>query len=48
VGFFVGRGITTPPNMYHPGFASAWLSKVESGELDAYKGDGMYFPLKSG
>ncbi|KAF1979784.1 hypothetical protein BU23DRAFT_563168 [Bimuria novae-zelandiae CBS 107.79] len=41
VGFFVGRGISyDPPNMYHPGFASAWLSKAEDGNLAAYKGDG--------
>ncbi|KAJ4347095.1 uncharacterized protein N0V89_011032 [Didymosphaeria variabile] len=40
VGFFVGVGLTSPPSMYHPGFASAWLSKVEDGGLDEYQGQG--------
>ncbi|KAJ4303566.1 hypothetical protein N0V90_002465 [Kalmusia sp. IMI 367209] len=45
VGFFVGRGISTPKAMYHPNFASAWLSKVEDGNLDAYKGDGDWYKI---
>jgi hypothetical protein len=45
VGFFVGVGIvTSPPSMYHPGFASAWLSRMKDGReggLDGYQGEGM-------
>ncbi|GAP87380.1 putative cellulose-growth-specific protein [Rosellinia necatrix] len=35
------------PWMYHPGFASAWLSKAPSDDLDAYLGDGDWFKILS-
>ncbi|KAI0856166.1 lytic polysaccharide monooxygenase [Xylaria cubensis] len=35
------------PWMYHPGFASAWLSKAPSDDLDAYTGDGDWFKILS-
>ncbi|KAL5378576.1 hypothetical protein DPSP01_008986 [Paraphaeosphaeria sporulosa] len=47
VGFFVDVGLTVPPSMYHPGFASAWLSRMEGGsqgELDDYQGESMSTP----
>ena len=31
--------------MYHPGFASAWLSKAPGDDVDAYKGDGDWFKI---
>ena len=31
--------------MYHPGFASAWLSKSPTDDLDAYTGDGDWFKI---
>ncbi|KAH8586673.1 hypothetical protein B0O99DRAFT_748143 [Bisporella sp. PMI_857] len=37
----------TYPSMYHPGFASAWLSKTPSGNLDTYTGDGDWFKILS-
>ncbi|KAF2445602.1 lytic polysaccharide monooxygenase [Karstenula rhodostoma CBS 690.94] len=48
VGFFVGVGLTSPPSMYHPGFASAWLSRVEDageGGLDGYQGEGGWYKI---
>jgi hypothetical protein len=33
--------------MYHPGYASAWLSKVDGGDLDSYLGDGDWFKFMS-
>lgn len=33
--------------MYHPGFASAWLSKAPTDNLDAYTGDGDWFKILS-
>ncbi|KAI0438779.1 lytic polysaccharide monooxygenase [Xylaria telfairii] len=35
------------PWMYHPGFASAWLSKAPSDNLGAYTGDGDWFKILS-
>jgi hypothetical protein len=31
--------------MYHPGFASAWLSKSPTDDLTAYMGDGDWFKI---
>lgn len=31
--------------MYHPGFASAWLSKSPTDDLDSYTGDGDWFKI---
>lgn len=31
--------------MYHPGFASAWLSKSPVDDLTAYQGDGDWFKI---
>lgn len=32
--------------MYHPGYASAWLSKAPDGvDLNAYDGDGDWFKI---
>lgn len=31
--------------MYHPGFASAWLSKAPTDDLDSYTGDGDWFKI---
>ncbi|KEY71338.1 hypothetical protein S7711_05929 [Stachybotrys chartarum IBT 7711] len=52
VGFLVGEVDVPIPNlndeyMYHPGFASAWLSKAPDGDLDAYQGDGDWFKIFS-
>jgi hypothetical protein len=33
------------PRLYHPGPASAWLSKAPSDDLDAYTGDGDWFKI---
>lgn len=33
--------------MYHPGFASAWLSKSPTDDLDSYTGDGDWFKILS-
>jgi hypothetical protein len=33
--------------MYHPGFASAWLSKSPTDDLEAYTGDGDWFKILS-
>ncbi|KAI9150071.1 hypothetical protein HJFPF1_09825 [Paramyrothecium foliicola] len=33
------------PWMYHPGFASAWLSKAPNDDLDSYTGDGDWFKI---
>lgn len=33
------------PWMYHPGFASAWLSKSPVDDLNNYNGDGDYFKI---
>lgn len=33
--------------MYHPGFASAWLSKSPVDDLDKYQGDGDWFKILS-
>lgn len=33
--------------MYHPGFASAWLSRVPDGDLEASKGDGDWYKIFS-
>jgi hypothetical protein len=33
--------------MYHPGFASAWLSKATVDNLNAYTGDGDWFKILS-
>jgi hypothetical protein len=44
VGFFVGRGISVPPSMYHPGFGSAWLSRAPS-DLESYPGDGLWYKI---
>lgn len=33
--------------MYHPGFASAWLSKSPTDDLNAYTGDGDWFKILS-
>ncbi|KAI3321122.1 lytic polysaccharide monooxygenase [Xylariaceae sp. AK1471] len=35
------------PWMYHPGFASAWLSKAPTDNLNAYTGDGNWFKILS-
>jgi hypothetical protein len=32
-------------SMYHPGFASAWLSKAPNDDLDAYTGDGDWVKI---
>ncbi|KAK7184610.1 fungal cellulose binding domain-containing protein [Paraphaeosphaeria sporulosa] len=48
VGFFVDVGLTVPPSMYHPGFASAWLSRMEGGsqgELDDYQGERGWYKI---
>jgi hypothetical protein len=34
------------PNLYHPGPATAWLSKAP-GKLDEYEGDGEWFKILS-
>ena len=31
--------------MYHPGFASAWLSRDPNDDLEAYTGDGDWFKI---
>ena len=31
--------------MYHPGFASAWLSKAPTDDLESYTGDGDWFKI---
>jgi hypothetical protein len=33
--------------MYHPGFASAWLSKSPTDDLNGYIGDGDWFKILS-
>lgn len=33
--------------MYHPGFASAWLSKSTTDDLESYAGDGDWFKILS-
>lgn len=33
--------------MYHPGFASAWLSKSPTDDLESYTGDGGWFKILS-
>lgn len=33
--------------MYHPGFASAWLSKSPVDDLGEYQGDGEWFKILS-
>ncbi|KAF2647147.1 lytic polysaccharide monooxygenase [Lophiostoma macrostomum CBS 122681] len=35
------------PRLYHPGPASAWLSKAPDDDLDAYTGDGDWFKILS-
>jgi hypothetical protein len=50
VGFAAGEpmlGGDFKPWMYHPGFASAWLSKSPSDDLDTYTGDGDWFKILS-
>lgn len=33
--------------MYHPGYASAWLSKSPTDDLEEYIGDGDWFKILS-
>jgi hypothetical protein len=48
VGFGVGEApLNESPYMYHPGFASAWLSRAPDGDLDSYTGDGDWFKIFS-
>ncbi|KAF2655703.1 lytic polysaccharide monooxygenase [Lophiostoma macrostomum CBS 122681] len=58
VGFAVNTTVGSPvigapvnpwdryPNLYHPGPATAWLSKAP-GDLDTYEGDGDWFKILS-
>ncbi|RYP26757.1 hypothetical protein DL768_011592 [Monosporascus sp. mg162] len=48
VGFAAGEPMLQgdrKPWMYHPGFASAWLSKAPTEDLHAYNGDGDWFKI---
>jgi hypothetical protein len=53
-GDYIGFGASWPwisggefPSMYHPGFASAWISKAPDGDLDSYLGDGDWVKILS-
>jgi len=35
------------PRIYHPGFASVWLSRAPTGDLNSYTGDGDWFKILS-
>ncbi|GAB1315429.1 hypothetical protein MFIFM68171_05639 [Madurella fahalii] len=48
VGFAAGEPMLKgdrKPWMYHPGFASAWLSKSPTDDLNSYTGDGDWFKI---
>ncbi|CAH0002245.1 unnamed protein product [Clonostachys byssicola] len=49
VGFATGEPALSSerPTMYHPGFASAWLSKSTTDDLESYAGDGDWFKILS-
>ncbi|KAI2632439.1 glycoside hydrolase [Hypomontagnella submonticulosa] len=50
VGFAAGEPMLPgdlKPWMYHPGFASAWLSKAPTDDLDSYTGEGDWFKILS-
>ncbi|KAI0378479.1 glycoside hydrolase [Hypomontagnella monticulosa] len=50
IGFAAGepKAANEPrPSMYHPGFASAWLSKSPTDDLMKYEGDGDWFKILS-
>lgn len=46
IGFGTSASVVDPPSMYHPGFASAWLSKAPSEDgLDMYSGQNDWFKI---
>ncbi|KAF2661708.1 lytic polysaccharide monooxygenase [Lophiostoma macrostomum CBS 122681] len=47
LGFIVNLASVAHGRMYHPGFASAWLSKAPSDDLNSYLGDGDWFKIMS-
>jgi hypothetical protein len=47
LGFIVNEASLGPGRMYHPGFASAWLSKAPGDDLSSYLGDGDWFKIMS-
>jgi hypothetical protein len=47
LGFIVNVASVGKGRMYHPGFASAWLSKSPNDDLDSYLGDGDWFKFMS-
>lgn len=47
IGFIVNVASVGKGRMYHPGFASAWLSKPPGDDLNAYTGDGDWFKIMS-